>query len=64
VSISGKTEGENSKDVSIIKVWDSYSDTTITDLAKHNDIQLSTFSFVLAAHPKYEEILLTGSEGG
>ncbi len=64
VSISGKTEGENSKDVSIIKVWDSYSDTTIDDLAKHNDIQLSTFSFVLAAHPKYEEILLTGSEGG
>jgi len=64
VSISFKLEREQTKAVSVIKVWDSITGHITQDLAKENNLELSTASFVLACHPKYEEILMTGSEGG
>ena len=46
VSISCREEGQGTKDISIIKVWDSYTNTLIHDLAKTNNLTLYTYSFV------------------
>ena len=46
-----------------MKVYDTVLEEE-TDLTYNNNIQLYSFSFVLACHPVWEEILLSGSEGG
>ena len=45
-------------------MWDSLNQEVVHDLAKLNDFALQTNTFVLSAHPKIEEILMSGSEGG
>lgn len=47
-----------------IKVWDTQEETFIDDLSRPSGFLIKRNSFVLAPHPKFEEILLTGSDGG
>ena len=48
----------------MIKIWDSFTQSTINDIAKENGVTLKNYSFALAAHPKIEEIFFSGSDGG
>jgi WD40 repeat protein len=61
-AFSGKLSDD--KNHSVIKVWDSLTRETIHDLARGNNIKLIGFTFLLAPHPKLENIIMTGSDGG
>lgn len=63
--LSGKVEvNDTSQDAGIIKIWDSFTNKTIHDIAKDNGVKLTNYSFVLAGHPKNEDIFFSGSDGG
>lgn len=47
-----------------IKIWDTQNESFIDDLSRPSGFMIKRNSFVLAPHPKVEEILLTGSDGG
>ena len=47
-----------------IKIWDTVNETFYDDLARPSGYQLKKNSWVLAPHPIFEELLMTGSDGG
>lgn len=47
-----------------IKIWDTQDETFIEDLSRPSGFLIKRNSWVLAPHPKIEEVLLTGSDGG
>lgn len=47
-----------------IKIWDMVDEQFYEDLAKPSGFLIKRNSWVLAPHPRFEEILLTGSDGG
>ena len=47
-----------------IKIWDTIDDQFYDDLAKPSGFAIKRNTWVLAPHPKFEEILMTGSDGG
>lgn len=61
-SFSGKQNEEENH--SVIKVWDSFSKEIVHDLSQGNNIKLRGFTFLLAPHPKREELLMSGSDFG
>jgi WD40 repeat protein len=63
-SHSGKIEGEQTFEYSLIKIWDSFTNVVIQDLGRETDVVLKNFTFVLSPHPFHEHILLTGSDQG
>lgn len=63
-SLSGKFEDEKNQEISLIKVWDSLSSEMVSDLTKYSGVSLQNLTYVLSAHPKIEEILLSGSDNG
>lgn len=60
--MSGKAEDD--KESSVIKVWDSFKQSYCLDLAAANGFALHINTLVLSAHPRLEEVLMSGSEGG
>lgn len=62
---SGQNSIEESKEeVCRIKIWDTVNETYYDDLAWPSGHQLKKNSWVLAPHPIFEELLMTGSDGG
>ena len=58
-------DGEEYKDeMCRIKIWDTVTQTFYDDLARPSGYQLKKNSWVLAPHPIFEELLMTGSDGG
>lgn len=57
-------EAQNKEEICRIKVWDSVNETFYDDLARPSGHSLKKNSIVLAPHPIYEELLMTGSDGG
>lgn len=55
---------EFNEEVCRIKIWDSVNETFFDDLARPCGHQLKKNSWVLAPHPIFEELLMTGSDGG
>jgi len=51
-------------DICKVKIWDTVEKKYIEDLARLSSIRLPQNTFVLAPHPKREEILFTGSDNG
>jgi WD40 repeat protein len=47
-----------------IKIWDTQDESFCDDLARPSGFLIKRNSWVLAPHPKCEEILMTGSDGG
>ena len=47
-----------------IKIWDTVNETFYDDLARPSGLSLKKNTWVLAPHPIFEEILMTGSDGG
>ena len=52
------------EEVCRIKIWDTVNETFFDDLARPSGYQLKKNSWVLAPHPTFEELLMTGSDGG
>lgn len=64
-SRSGRNGEQAPKDeVCRIKIWDTVNETFYDDLARPSGLTLKKNTWVLAPHPQYEEILMTGSDGG
>ena len=55
---------EFKEEVCRIKIWDTVNETFYDDLARPCGHQLKKNSWVLAPHPIFEELLMTGSDGG
>ena len=55
---------EPNEEICRIKIWDTVDEQFYDDLAKPSGFLIKRNSWVLAPHPKFEEILLTGSDGG
>lgn len=55
---------EFKEEVCRIKIWDTVNETFYDDLARPCGHQLRKNSWVLAPHPIFEELLMTGSDGG
>ena len=55
---------EFKEEVCRIKIWDTVNETFYDDLARPCGVSLKKNSWVLAPHPIFEELLMTGSDGG
>lgn len=52
------------EEIGRIKIFDTQDETFVDDLSRPSGFLIKRNSWVLAPHPKFEEILLTGSDGG
>jgi len=57
-------DDEFKEEVCRIKLWDTVNETFYDDLARPSGFQLKKNSWVLAPHPIFEELLMTGCDGG
>lgn len=63
-NVTGAQAEEFKEEVCRIKIWDTVNETFFDDLARPCGHQLKKNSWVLAPHPLFEELLMTGSDGG
>jgi hypothetical protein len=61
---SGNNNEDYKEEVCRIKIWDTVNETFYDDLARPSGHQLKKNSWVIAPHPIFEELLMTGSDGG